>query len=164
MARLIRTRKQCEQDGVRPASNWTPGGLGWTVNWTKKILKCEGERIIMNAVPIPLDVIENFTPVVLGSNEQEFPLELRDLDRKVYRLCATFQWKNKSSKPRELKRNYATILFRVRFKRRFPAHGTGWLFSVQMVTSTSCRRCRISPHPLKESNRFHLIGNRIPNH
>lgn len=44
----------------------------------------------MNAVPIPLDVIENFTPVALGSNEQEFPLELRDLDRKVYRFMRDF--------------------------------------------------------------------------
>ena len=46
--------------------------------------------MIMNAIPISPDMIENFSPVVLGNNEQELPEELQDLNRKVYRFSRDF--------------------------------------------------------------------------
>ena len=33
--------------------------------------------MITNVVPLPPDIIENFSPVVLGNNEQELPEELQ---------------------------------------------------------------------------------------
>lgn len=46
--------------------------------------------MIMNTIPLPPDIIENFSPVVLGYNEQELPEELQDLNRKVYRFPRDF--------------------------------------------------------------------------
>lgn len=46
--------------------------------------------MITNVVPLPPDIVENFSPVVLGNNEQELPEELQNLNREVCRYPRDF--------------------------------------------------------------------------